>query len=79
MVSTLPSQEVSSNKQRERAGGSCLLVPAPCHPPLCLGAASKPAATIPEGKTTTESCVASTLKECEAGQWSGMSYSLQGQ
>lgn len=79
MVSTLPSQEVSSNKQGEGAGGPYLLAPAPCHPPPCLGAASRRAVTIPEGKTTKKGCVASTLKECEAGQWSGMSYSLQGQ
>lgn len=58
--------------------GSCLLAPAPCHPPPCLAAASRPAATIQMVKATKKGCVAPTLKGCEAGQWSGMCYSLQG-
>lgn len=72
MVSTLPSQEVSSNKQREGAGGPVsLLQPRATH----LPAWEQPQDLLPQSqmaKATKKGCVAPTLKECEVGQWSGM-------
>lgn len=59
--------------------GSCLISPAPCHPPPCLGAASRPADTIPEGKDHQKKLRGFYIKGMWGGMVNGMCCSLQGQ